>query len=502
MDVNAEWHRCAFVKAETYHDFAGKNVGTCEISGSNMANLLRNGNNSNLSKSLSKNIGSCGTNFQNYPILMDESNNDQITGLTFNQITPPDTWPNCAVNPPNGSVKIPCIQNGKTFLRSIPLYTWTSQTINTVSGTTQVQILKISQKTAADGKLVKGALKFGYEINNIFERCIPVVDQGKNKKHVFFVVDTGDTIRNKILKYMPTHDSDTERIFIHSIHCNETLGDSASKTTPDAPDFSYKPNQFKDSNKFFNLSWLYSSNSDATTLIDGNTEPLPITSYRINLQRKPRWDIHEMWTPPPGGHMPTYGDKSSQPFIAKQQKISTMISEMQEYFTNNKDIGSGIGSQAANFYFKNFPVKNETVYEQVGSFYQRKRSGDYFQIFFASKLAGYLFDEGNLDNNKFQLIRPSQNPQPAHPASGVSFPTWGNFDTFYPSSPATNLILKFPIARCFPSPLNKTHINKNIFFLTGDYPALDYALFNKINVIFSPPPGGSDGATIWIFQFD
>ena len=65
-----------------------------------------------------------------------------------------------------------------------------------------------------------------------------------------------------------------------------------------------------------------------------------------------------------------------------------------------------------------------------------------------------------------------------------------------------NLILKFPIASCFPTPLNKTHIKKNIFFLTGDYPALDYALFNKINVIFSPPPGGDGGSTIWIFHFD
>ena len=114
MDPNVEWNRCAFIKAETYHDFAGKNVGTCEITGSNMANLLRSGNDSNLSKSLSKNIGNCGTNFQNYPILMDESNNDQITGFTFNQITPPiTTLPGCAVNPATGSAKIQCIQNGK-----------------------------------------------------------------------------------------------------------------------------------------------------------------------------------------------------------------------------------------------------------------------------------------------------------------------------------------------------------------------------------------------------
>lgn len=444
MDPNVEWNRCAFIKAETYHDFAGKNVGTCEITGSNMANLLRSGNDSNLSKSLSKNIGNCGTNFQNYPILMDESNNDQITGFTFNQITPPiTTLPGCAVNPATGSAKIQCIQNGKSFLKNLPLNTWKPQNINTVSGTTDVQILKISQKSTADGKLLKGALKFGYEMNHIFERCEPVDDGGKNKKHVFFVVDTGDTIRNKILKYMPTDATDTERIFIHSIHCNETLGDSASKTTPDAADFSYKANQFKDSNKFFNLSWLYSSNHDATTEIDGMAEPLPITSYKIRLERKAKWEIHQFWNPPTsGGYVPTYGDKSSQPFIAKQQKISTMISEMQEYFTNNPDIGSGSGSQAANFYFNNIDV-NDRVYEQVGSFYQRKRSGDYFQIFFASKLAEYLFEEDvtNSGNNKFQLIRPSQKPLPP---PGVSFPNWGNFDTFYPSLPATNLILKFP----------------------------------------------------------
>lgn len=499
MDAKVAWNRCVFIKAETYHDFAGKGIDTCEISAGNMANLLRSGNNSNLAKALSTNIGNCGTNFQNYPILMDESNNDQITGFTFNQIippTPPTALPGCAAqNPTTGSVKIPCIKNGKTFLKDIPPNDWTPHQINTVDGTTPVQILKILQKSSADGKLVKGALKFGYEINNIFQRCNSVAEGDTIKKHVFFVVDTGDTIRNKILKYMPTNDTDNERIFIHSIHCNETLGDSASKTTPDAPDFSYKPNQFKNSNKFFNLSWLYSSNPDATTLIDGNTEPLPITSYSINLQRKLKWEIHEMWTPPTGGHFPTYGDKSSQPFIAKQQKISTMISEMEEYFKNNPDIGSGIGQQAANFYFNNATVSPQ-VYEQVGSFYQRKRSGDYFQIFFASKLAGYLFQEANPGINKFQLVRPDKNP-----AISASFPTWGNFDTFYPPPPATNLILTFPIASCF-SEVNEPTIKKNIFFLTGDYPALDYALFNKINVIFSPPPGGDGGSTIWVFQFD
>jgi len=296
-------------------------------------------------------------------------------------------------------------------------------------------------------------------------------------------------------------DADTERIFIHTIHCNETLGDSASKSKPDSKDFCYKTHEFTDKNKFFCLSWLYSSTVNAfgaSTKIIGSIDQLPITSYNITLDRKAGWQIEGTWRQPANPttataqFIPTYGNGSYQPFIAKEQKISAMIKEMQEYFTTTLSPPINI----ANFFF-NPMTTNDELLKQVGSFYQRKRSGDYLQIDAADKLANNLINPQYSTENKFQLIRPSKAPT-LPPGS-----TWGNFTDFYPSASPTE---KFPIKKCFhltepPTAADADQVKKNIFFVTGDYPALDYALYNKINVIFSPPPGGSIPSNIWVFHF-
>ena len=507
-----EWNKCFYIKSEAYHDFAGKNVGTCQITGKNMANLLRSNIPSNLTKSLTKNIGVCTDKIIETPILTDETSSDQITNLTFNKLNPPPTGApdlnTCTRNPAFPlPVKVPCIETGREFLKNLTENQWNSLNVNTKYGLINVNVFKLTQKKK-DGNLVKGAYQYGNKITQIFNHCIPApptAAAGINKKHIFFVVDTGDTIRNKILKKMKLSDSqadaDTERIFIHTIHCNETLGDSASKSKPDSKDFCYKTHEFTDKNKFFCLSWLYSSTVNAfgaSTKIIGSIDQLPITSYNITLDRKAGWQIEGTWRQPANPttataqFIPTYGNGSYQPFIAKEQKISAMIKEMQEYFTTTLSPPINI----ANFFF-NPMTTNDELLKQVGSFYQRKRSGDYLQIDAADKLANNLINPQYSTENKFQLIRPSKAPT-LPPGS-----TWGNFTDFYPSASPTE---KFPIKKCFhltepPTAADADQVKKNIFFVTGDYPALDYALYNKINVIFSPPPGGSIPSNIWVFHF-
>jgi len=510
-----EWNKCLYIKSEAYHDFAGKSVGTCEITGKNMANLLRSNYSSNLTKALTKNIGVCTDNIIDTPILTDDTSSDQITNLTFNNLNPTPPDPLVAINPtlPN-PVKVQSIGTGREFLKDLSLNTWNTLNVNTKSGVINVNVFKLTQATSTAGSnppLVKGAYQYGTQITQIFNHCIaappttaasPTAAANINKKkHIFFVVDTGDTIRNKILKKIKlSHsDTDTERIFIHTIHCNETLGDSASKSKPDSKDFSYKIGEFTDQNKFFCLSWLYSSTVNeigASTKIIGSTDRLPITSYNITLDRKAGWQIEGKWEQPENTttdkFIPTYGNGSYQPFIAKEQKISAMIKEMQEYFTATLDPPINI----ANFFF-NPMTTDDKLLKQVGSFYQRKRSGDYLQIDATDKLGNYLINLQYSTENKFQLIRP--NEPPTLPTASI----WGDFTDFYPYTTDKET---FPINKCFDltgQPLNEraAQVKKNIFFVTGDYPALDYALYNKINVIFSPPPGGSIPSNIWVFHF-
>ena len=509
-----ELNKCLFIKTEAYHDFATKNIGTCQITGKNMGNLLRSNNDTNLTKALTINIGECSDKILKTPILTDETSGDQITNLTFNTLNPTKPPPNlftCAVNPPApASVKVPCIETGREFLKNLT-NTWTTLNVNTKSGLTPVYVFKLTQQNNSAGGLVKGANKYGDKIHEIFNHCIPAPSTAPStatniKKHIIWVVDTGDSIRKILKKFKlsaAAASTDTERIFIHTIHCNETLGDSASKSKPDSKDFCYKPGEFTDNNKFFCLSWLYSSTVNAIgakTEINGSTDLLPITSYDITLDRKAGWQIEETWKQPGNAvktaFTPTYGDGSYQPFIAKNQNISAMIKEMQEYFTTTLSPPINI----SNFFFNPMSTNTELL-KQVASFYERKRSGDYLQIDAADKLAQYLIDSQLPLSNKFQLIRPSERPTP--PSGTPSWPIWGNFMDFYPS--AATPIEKFPTNECFAPAVGSIatadNVKKNIFFVTGDYPALDYALYNKINVIFSPPPGGSIPSNIWIFHF-
>lgn len=499
-----DFNKCLFIKAEAFHDFAGKSIGTYPITASNMAEILSSDISSNLTRALSKNIGkTCSdvVKFTKLPILKDTTSDDQITNLIFNkfngqtlQTTGYSTLKNPVVKPGG---KVPQIQSGREWLKEIPKNEWKNYNVNTKAGASRVKVFHLEQNETEAG-LVKGANQYGNEVMKIFQHCelAPTAGGVGTHKHIFFVVDVGDHFRNKILKKIQTPPDDKERIFIHTIHSNETLSDPAGKNDPGNANFIYNQ-PLTDNNKFFCLSWLYSSQvstigTDIITTINNN-EPLPITSYNITLAREAvGWTIAVRWHQPAAGpgnqeFRPKRGNGDFQPFYGKDQSISKMTDEIDDF----------LGTQTGAFFFG--PAETDDIkLKQVGSFYQRKRSGDYLQIYFADKLASYLINTQYLTTNKFQLIRPSKAPTLS------SGSIWGDFTYFYPSTTPTE---RFPIDKCFALTgmflsVDYAKVKKNIFFVTGDHPALDYALYNKINVILAPPPGGKFASHIWVFHFD
>jgi len=499
------FNKCLFIKAEAFHDFAGISIGTYPITASNMAERLSSGNPSNLTTALSKNIGNTCSDvgkFTTLPILKDTTSDDQITNLTFNKFTvPATTLQSCNTTTltnnllPGGKAggNVPLINSGRSWLKDISKNMWSNQTVNTKLGESNVNVFHLEQKQeVSSSDLVKGATQYGNDVMNIFDRCES--DSDGRHKHIFFVVDVGDHFRNKILKKIRALPDDMERIFIHTIHSNETLSDPAGKNDPGNANFIYNQ-PLTDNNKFFCLSWLYSSqvSTTGTAIITtiNNNEPLPITSYNITLERENGFTIAVRWHQPTIGEdlefRPTRGNGDFQPFYGKDQSISKMADEIDDF----------LGTQTGAFFFGT-PETDDTKLKQVGSFYQRKRSGDYLQIYFADKLASYLINTQYPTTNKFQLIRPDKAPT-LSPGS-----KWGDFTDFYPSATPAQT---FPIDKCFALTGSKTaadyaKVKKNIFFVTGDHPALDYALYNKINVILAPPPGGKMASHIWVFHFD
>mgnify|MGYP001305724529 CR=1 FL=1 len=507
---NTNFNKCLFIKAEAFHDFAGISIGTYPITASNMAERLSSDIPSNLTRALSKNIGkTCSDDdkFTTLPILKDTTDGDQITNLTFNKFTDSaTTLKNCNTTTlknklqPGGKAggNVPLIGSGRIWLKSIPKNMWSNQTVNTKSGESNVKVFHLEQEVSSSG-LVKGATQYGNDVMNIFDRCESAPTTGgfatPTHKHIFFVVDVGDHFRNKILKKIQALPGDTKRIFIHTIHSNETLSDPAGKNDPANANFIYKQ-PLTNNNKFFCLSWLYSSqvSTTGTAIITtiNNNEPLPITSYNITLEREAvGWTIAVRWHQPAttgnSEFKPTRGNGDFQPFYGKDQSISKMTDEIDDF----------LGTQTGAFFFGTAETDDRKL-KQVGSFYQRKRSGDYLQIYFADKLASYLINTQYPTTNKFQLIRPDKAPT-LSPGS-----KWGDFTDFYPSATPAQT---FPIDKCFALTGSKTaadyaKVKKNIFFVTGDHPALDYALYNKINVILAPPPGGKMASHIWVFHFD
>lgn len=228
--------------------------------------------------------------------MKDTTDDDQITNLTFNNFINYaqtlqttgyySTLKNSVVQSKQGG-KVPQIHIGRGWLRDISTNEWKDYNVNTKDGVSTVKVFHL-QQNKTDAGLVKGANQYGNEVMKIFQHCesAPTVAGVGTQKHIFFVVDVGDHFRNKILKKIQALPGNTERIFIHTIHSNETLSDPAGKNNPANKSFIYTQ-PLTNNNKFFCLSWLYSSEVSATntgiiTTIKNN-EPLPITSYNLKI---------------------------------------------------------------------------------------------------------------------------------------------------------------------------------------------------------------------------
>ena len=178
-----DFNKCLFIKAEAFHDFAGKSIGTTDITGSNMAERLSSDRDTNLTKALSKNIGTtCGdlANFKTLPILKDTKDEDQITNLTFNNFNYAQTLQttgyyystlkNSVVQSKQGG-KVPQIHSGRGWLRDISTNEWKDYNVNTKDGLSTVKVFHLEQNKTQAG-LVKGANQYGNEVMKIFQHCV------------------------------------------------------------------------------------------------------------------------------------------------------------------------------------------------------------------------------------------------------------------------------------------------------------------------------------------
>ena len=212
------------------------------------------------------------------------------------------------------------------------------------------------------------------------------------------------------------------KINIHQIHSMVTLADSAPKTIPNSP-------KYKKNNPSVILhSWYY---SEPITIY--HRDPLFISSFRIENSRVAAnsnidWNIKQKWTLPDVDGQTTYinsvtnAKKDNNKNVVKSYLETYVIPKINYAFSDKDKIH---GSQ----------------------FIQRKRSGDYFQILFAKKLPGLM-----------------------------KYDPAGRFEL-------KNTPLEPLLFSSIKDKYDETRFRERTFFITGDWPAVCWAVWNKVNTI-------------------
>lgn len=291
---------------------------------------------------------------------------------------------------------------------------------------------------------------------NIFNKC-HMADGGRFD--VFFIQDVADAELLRQLKHT-YNGALSEKYYIHIINSVETIGDSASKILPDCKKmycYKNKPHSTCNTRLF---SWLNTNNRTLTTDEYDEfmkTNYIITTSYDQQSNIKKRLIINQNWTKP-GVAGEFYYD------INQKNNRTTIIDEVKEHLNKSGD--------------------NQEKKEKISRAFQRKRSGDYLQIYFAKKFP-YLKDE------EFKLILPDQKQldilksQESQSDSESSPNEWK-----YPDAYQDKLIEEV-------TPENK---KKNTFIVTNDWPCLAYAIYNEVNVILHN--NSPSCRYLLVFQFD
>lgn len=280
---------------------------------------------------------------------------------------------------------------------------------------------------------------------NIFENCNMATDA--SKVDVFFIQDVADAELLRQLKHTynedPTVAEDLpKKYYIHVINSVETIGDSASKILPDCKKMYCYKNKPHSTCKTRLFSWLNTNNRTLNHNEVHEYHEFMKTSYDIttyydqNSYIKKRLIINQNWT--------KLGAGEFYPDINQANNRTSIIDEVKNHL--------------------NEPDDNQEKKEKISRAFQRKRSGDYLQIYFAKKFP-YLKDE------EFKLILPDQKQLDilkSQESQSESLPN----EWQYPHAYQDNLIK-----------VDQVNKKRNTFIVTNDWPCLAYAIYNKVNVI-------------------
>ena len=261
---------------------------------------------------------------------------------------------------------------------------------------------------------------------------------------VFFIIDVGDHFVEKLRKITTNLSRPANRLKIHVVHSAVTQADSASKTKPNA-----KVYTDTDNNKCVRVfSWWYNqpiivNGADARNFFlsqyDIRTEPANVAAVGAAAPADGAagaghsWKMRQTWTDSsvaPPNHV--YETLDAHIYNSKPKVVTYL----------NTNLAAALPLNPANAIRK----------KHCSLDMQKKRSGDWLQIWMAHKLPEFLSNRDNFKGmNKIQY----STTNPARPAvSATDIP-----------------VLTFP------------EYKRRTYFITGDWPAACYAIYRNVNVM-------------------
>lgn len=225
--------------------------------------------------------------------------------------------------------------------------------------------------------------------------------------NLFFIIDTGDDLIDKLKKTKPTKNTN-----LHVIHSMVTIADSAPKTKPDSNKYTTIPIK---GSKIVSHSWYY----NVPFNIKANNT-LFMSNYYITNNCDVQWKIKQKWNLGGPSGTSTYSTTD-----AHMDNNRTAIKNLLNPLLNKKSL-----------------TDKEKITMNIN--FQKKRSGDYLQIL-AAKMMPDILAKGSVSH--FTHVRGS--------SSSPKIIGLGNLAYYYPRT----------------------------YFVTGDWPAMSYAIYNKVNCI-------------------
>ena len=330
--------------------------------------------------------------------------------------------------------------------------------VNTNSGHTVCAFVNIPQQNFSLVDFFPSL--FPSQLQSLF----PPPQQQEVHKDIFLIVDVGD---NFVAKLKETHPPTGFSFSVHQIHSVFTLGDSATCKT--------KPNSNKKyENKPAHLGCNIYSWEEKIRYTLPPRKSLALSNYQIEMKKSndSEWNIEQRWsekrTDPTTGRIVTdptgrivFGKVFYTPNSKHSNNVKKVCEEIRSYITASSD-------QTPLAHRVPWPPTAQTQESKqyVEIPIQRKRSGDYLQIHHA-KLFPIIM-------KKWVDSHSTTQPSPRFKlltggVKGIS--SAQKQDDFIRRHSGGGI-------------KDKKWYRERTYFVTIDWPALSYCIFNKINAIF------------------